>query len=242
MNNSKKILSIVIPAYNEEKFIGKLLSIITQLSLSDSGFEKEIIVVNDGSIDGTSNEVKKYPNVKLFEQSNKGKGAAVQYGIQTSTGHYILVQDADLEYDPVDILKMLSRIRSNEEVAVYGSRILGAINNNSSIIFRGKTKDQSFLPWFVNRSLSILILILYKKWISDPLTGYKMYPRSFLLSNPADTKGFETDHELTAKLIKNKIDILEVPVSYKPRTREEGKKIGPMDGFLAIVTLFKYRF
>jgi dolichol-phosphate mannosyltransferase len=236
-----KTLSIVIPAFNEEKFIGELLTIIDQVGVEQLGFQKEIIVVDDGSTDKTFQIASSFPAAKVIRQDNAGKGAAVQNGVRNSSGDFILIQDADLEYSPFDYLKMLEILGSNERLSVYGSRYL----NGESIgmgIFKRVSKKQTLGPWIANISLTIWTFILYGFWITDTLTAYKIYPSKIIKSFVIRTSGFESDHELTAKLIKEGIQIIEVPISYEPRTQEEGKKIRPIDGLIAIWTLLRFRF
>lgn len=236
-------VSIVIPAYNEEAFIAKLLERILQVPTESIGFTKEIIVVDDGSVDATSAQVARFPSARLIRQKNQGKGAAVQRGVREATGDYVLVQDADLEYSPDDYIPMLMALQDRGNVAVYGSRIKGVLRDHGRRWpFPGKKPGQSVGPWVMNRILSMFTLGLYGRWITDMLTGYKIYPRSFLSSITVRTAGFETDHELSAKLFKRNFTVREVPVSYLPRSREEGKKITPLDGLKALYVLLKFRF
>lgn len=236
-------VSIVIPAYNEEAFIGKLLETILPVDIQSIGFEREIIVVDNGSHDRTSEIVRQFPDVRLLRiEVNKGKGDGVRYGIQNATGDYILIQDADLEYDPHDYLPMLQPLLSAQGLTtIYGSRILGEIQKQSSFL-PGKQKDQSILNWGANICLSIWAWLLFGQWITDTLTGYKIYPAKLLQSFTIQTTGFETDHELTAKLIRSGVKIVEVPVGYTPRSVEEGKKIRYSDFFIALWTFFRFRF
>jgi len=237
-------ISILIPAFNEEAFIATLLDKLISIKTMEIGFEKEIIVINDGSTDNTSQIVAKYKEVLLINQSNNGKGSAVANGIQICTGNYILIQDADLEYEPNDIIIMLNKLmQCKEETAIYGSRILGVINKDGFFkIFPGKHKKQKIINWIANIILSIVTYILYRKWITDTLTGYKLYPAKIIKEFNIVTRGFETDHEITAKLIKKKIKIIEVPVGYIPRTTEEGKKIKAKDGLIALLTLIRFSY
>jgi glycosyltransferase involved in cell wall biosynthesis len=235
-------VSIVVPAYNEQAFIGALLEKLLRVDTAAAGFEKEIVVVNDGSRDRTAEIVAAIPGVRLISQNNQGKGAAVQRGVREATGDLVLVQDADLEYDPDDIPAMLRALGDGDRTAVYGSRILGVIAKNPNALLRGLAPGQQLAPWLTNRALSVLALILYGRWFTDLLTGYKIYPAAFLRGIQVKTSGFETDHELTAKLVKAGYAIREVPVSYRPRTVAEGKKIGPMDAVKAVWTLLCFRF
>lgn len=236
-------VSIVIPAYNEEAFISTLLGRILKVSTESIGFRKEIIVVDDGSADATSAKVTQFSMVRLIRQNNQGKGAAVQRGVREATGDYVLVQDADLEYNPEDYIPMLKALKGESDAAVYGSRIKGVIRDYGwRWPFPGKKPEQSIGPWVMNVVLSLFTFVLYGWWITDMLTGYKIYPRQFLGSITVKTAGFETDHELSAKLFKKHFKIREVPVSYLPRSQAEGKKITPLDGVKALYVLLKFKF
>ena len=234
-------LSIVIPAYNEELFIGTLLDTILAVDTESLGFEKEIIVVNDGSKDGTADSVRRFSSVKLIDQQNQGKGAAVQRGIREATGDFILVQDADLEYEPADYRPMLKAIQTGAS-CVYGSRTLGQLRALGWTATPGRHPEQGLGPWVAGLILSAVTFLLYWVWISDTLTAYKLYPRSVFGWMKVKTHGFETDHEITAKLVRASIRITEVPIAYHPRSVEEGKKIKASDGFMAIWTLLRFRY
>jgi glycosyltransferase involved in cell wall biosynthesis len=234
-------LSIIIPAYNEEQFIGTLLDTVLAVDTESLGFEKEIIVVNDGSKDGTADSVRCFPSVTLIDQPNQGKGAAVQRGIREATGDFILVQDADLEYEPADYRPMLEAIRAGA-ACVYGSRVLGQLRDHGWTATPGRHPQQGLGPWLAGLILSAVTFLLYWVWISDTLTAYKLYPRSVFGWMKVKTHGFETDHEITAKLIRAGIRITEAPISYHPRSVEEGKKIKASDGFIAIWTLLRFRY
>jgi len=239
----RRKVSIIVPAYNEEAFIGALLDKLLRVDTESAGFDKEIVVVDDGSRDRTGDIVTAKPDVLLITQEkNRGKGAAVQRGVREASGHFVLVQDADLEYEPTDIPAMLQALGPSNDTAVYGSRILGVLANHPHrVLLRGLAPGQQVAPWLVNRILSVLTLVLYGRWITDMLTGYKIYPTEFLRRIDVKTSGFETDHELSAKLIRSGYRIREVPVAYTPRSAAEGKKIGPIDGLLAVWTLLRYR-
>jgi|688.fasta_scaffold323253_2 dolichol-phosphate mannosyltransferase len=247
---SLKTVSIVIPAYNEEAFIGTLLTRIAVVATESVGFAKEVILVDDGSTDGTLTAAKQFREVVLVRQEpNQGKGRAVQRGIAESTGDYVLVQDADLEYDPADYVPMLAALvkaeqsNANMSYCVYGSRTMGAMRHSRRILLcPGRTQGQSFGPWFAGVLLSVWALLLYGRWITDTLTGYKVYPTRLLRSFDIKTNGFETDHEITAKLIRSGVKIIEVPVNYVPRSSFEGKKIAMRDGFVAVWTFLRFRF
>lgn len=234
-------LSIVIPAYNEAAFIGTLLEKMQEVDTQSIGFSKEIIVVDDGSSDNTAEIASCHAGVVVLRQRNQGKGAAVQAGIQRCTGDFILVQDADLEYDPRDYLPMLSALQPPISV-VYGSRFLGQIREKGWSGLPGRHPEQELGPWAAGLILSLWTFLLYGLWLTDTLTAYKIYPAEAMKAMRVRTKGFETDHEITAKLIKKGLKIREVPISYHPRTVEQGKKIKAIDGLIALWTLFRFRF
>ena len=241
-----KILSIIIPAYNEEKYISQLLDQIQSVDTEIIGFMKEIIVVDDGSTDQTRDLAHKVaigqPGTTVIHQDNQGKGNAVQRGVQEAKGDFVLVQDADLEYNPNDYIPMLKCL-INSRTSVYGSRILGQIKfYNRKFPFFGKHPGQDFGPWLAGVFLTIWVFILFGRWITDTLTAYKIYPIDVIREMDIVTHGFETDHEITAKLINNGIQIVEVPIKYYPRSFEEGKKIKMRDGFVAIWTFVRFRF
>ena len=232
------LLSIIVPVFNEEKNIGILIEKLLKLNFSETIFDKEIIVVNDGSNDGSREIIEKFDGIKLLNQENLGKGKAVQNGIKLAKGEYILIQDGDLEYDPENILQMCNAVKNSEKISVYGSRYRPLY----LYIIPKFYKNQNFSSYLANIFFMFLFIFLYARFISDPLTGYKLYVRDFFMNNVISSKGFEADHEITAKLIKQKYKIVEIPVNYKPRTKEEGKKINFFDAIKAIVTIIKYRF
>jgi dolichol-phosphate mannosyltransferase len=235
-------LSIVIPAYNEEAFIGKLLEKILKVPTEALGFRKEVLVVNDGSKDRTEEVVRQFSSVRCFTQvPNQGKGAAVQRGIREATGDYILIQDADLEYDPDDYLTLLRALSRGD--VVYGSRTLGQRRTQRGLtLFPGRHPNQGFGPWTAGVLLTLWTFLMYGRWITDTLTAYKLYPAGPVKNMKLQTRGFETDHEITARLIRSGHTIVEVPIEYYPRSAEEGKKIKPSDGLIAVWTLLRFRF
>lgn len=235
------LLSIVIPAYNEGAFIGSLLNRITDVDIESQGFEKEIIVVNDGSTDNTEEVVARFSHVRCFNQiPNQGKGKAVQRGIRESAGDYILIQDADLEYEPKDYVSLLKGLRRAD--VVYGSRVLGELERRKGFtLLPGKHPQQGIGPWLAGVLLTLWTALFYGLWITDTLTAYKLYPAGVVKNMKLRTSGFETDHEITAKLVRQGLTIAEVPIEYHPRSSEEGKKIKPSDGLIAIWTLLRFR-
>lgn len=234
-------LSIIIPVFNEQKTILKVLDNLSCVSIPN--VEKEIIVVDDGSTDNTYKLLNKYAENKngiivLKHQINKGKGAAVVTGIQKVKGDYIIIQDADLEYDPQFIPKLIQALNGSSDKVVYGTRL-----NRFPNLFRDEKNPLFLLHFLGNRLLSLLTSILYGQWITDMETGYKLFPKKALENINLNAKGFEFEPEITAKLIKKGYRILEIPIKTTPRGYNEGKKLNTItDGITALWTLIKYRF
>lgn len=225
-------LSIVIPAYNEERFIGTLLQKIRAVDLQSLGIAKEIIVVDDCSTDRTAEIAAQAPGVTVKRMPvNGGKGRAVRAGIEIATGDYLIIQDADLEYDPNDYVPMLQALLTGRGNVVYGSRYLG----------RGRHPNQSLAAYLGGRSLTLAALIFTGRYLTDTVTALKLFHRAELAEVPLHTSGFELDHEITAKMAHRGARIVEVPIRYSPRSREEGKKIGLRDWFVAVRTFLRYR-
>ena len=223
-------LSIVIPAYNEERFIGTLLEQIRAVDLQ--GIAKQIIVVDDCSTDRTAQIASAVQGVTLKRMPvNGGKGRAVRAGIEIATGDYLIIQDADLEYDPNDYIPMLQALVSGRGDVVYGSRYLG----------RGRHPNQSLAAYLGGRSLTFAALMCTGRYLTDTVTALKLFHRDQLAKVPLETSGFELDHEITAKMASRGARIVEVPIHYSPRSREEGKKIGLRDWFIAVRTFLRYR-
>jgi dolichol-phosphate mannosyltransferase len=226
------MLSIVIPAYNEERFIGTLLRQIKAVDLSRFALDREIIVVDDCSKDGTAAIVEAEPGVTLVRMPrNGGKGQAVRAGIARASGEYLIIQDADLEYDPNDYVPMLDALLSGRGTVVYGSRYMRG----------GRHANQSLAAYLGGRSLSLIALAFTGTWLTDTVTAYKLFHREQLAALPLETSGFELDHEITARMVARGARIAEVPIRYAPRTKAEGKKIGLRDWFIGFRTFWRYR-
>lgn len=236
-------LSIIIPVYNEEKTVLTVLKRLHEAVLR--GVEKEIIIVDDGSTDATASEIRSAKsadenrNIKIFRHSkNLGKGAAVRTGITKASGDYILIQDADLEYNPKDIPQLLLPMLQGRAKVVYGTRL-----NRLPNLSRDERTPQFFLHYLGNRFLSFITSMLYGQRITDMETGYKLFPKKALKDIVLRARSFDFEPEITAKLLKNGFAILEVPITTNPRGYDEGKKLNTFsDGFVAFWTLIKYRF
>jgi glycosyltransferase involved in cell wall biosynthesis len=229
-------LSIIVPVFNEEKTILNVISSLEKLVVP--AVTKEIIVVDDGSTDSTKDKIKKSKNIKAFFHSkNSGKGAAVKTGIKNATGEYIIIQDADLEYNPKYIEDLIKPILDKKTQVVYGTRLKRMPN------LKGEEKTLQFLThYFGNRFLSFITSLLYGQWITDMETGYKLFPKEALSGVRLNARGFELEPEITAKLMKKGYKVLEIPIRVKPRGYDEGKKINTLrDGLKAFFYLFKYR-
>jgi len=234
-------LSIVIPVFNEEKTISEIIRRVKDAKVP--GFEKEIIIVDDGSSDQTaskiSNAIKQNPHIKFLKhEKNKGKGAAIKTGVEKATGDYIIIQDADLEYNPKDIQRLILPIKNKTARVVYGTRL-----NRLPNLSRDEKTLQFLIHYLGNRFLSLLTSILYGQWITDMETCYKLFPRKALIGIKLNSRGFDFEPEITAKLMKKGYKILEISITTTPRGYEEGKKLNTIrDGTIALYTLIKYRF
>lgn len=230
-----KRLSIVIPAYNEERFIGTLLTRILAVDLTPYGLEKELIVVDDCSKDGTVDAVRPFSDVILCRhEQNGGKGRAVRTGIERATGDYLMIQDADLEYEPQDYVPMVKALLAKQADVVYGSRYTKGLVGS-------KYPEQSWPAYLGGRSLSIAALVCTGRYLSDTVTALKLFPRHLLNELDLQTAGFELDHEITSKVLARGCRIVEIPIQYFPRSREEGKKIGAKDWVRGLRTFWRYR-
>lgn len=232
-----KKLSIIIPVFNEEKTVNKLLKnlFFTKLPVK----QIEYIIVDDGSTDKSNSIIKSFKSkkIKVFtHKKNKGKGEAVRTGFKHATGDYLIIQDADLEYNPKDIAKLLKAV-SKEHPVVYGTRLKRLPN------FREDVRNFYLLHYLGNRFLSLITSILYGNWLTDMECCYKLFPKEALKGVTLEARGFEFEPEITAKLFKKGYTIAEVPITTKPRGYGEGKKIHAItDGSRALWTLLKYRF
>jgi len=235
-------LSIVIPVFNEEKTVSEILRRIEEVDLSQLGFEKEIIIVDDGSTDGTRQILKGFEDKYkvIYHSQNQGKGMATRTGLGRVTGDYVIIQDADLEYDPQDYKKLLSLAIQNKAEVVYGYRELNSKDKPSHWSYYDRLSRWSYyaggivLNWLTNIILGIKI--------KDESTCYKLFKTETIKSIPLESKRFEFCPEITAKVVKRGIKIYEVPISYTPRSKKEGKKINWRDGVVALWTLIKYKF
>lgn len=225
-----KLLSIIIPVYNEEGTIDEVLRRVFAVKLRD--WKKQVIVVDDGSTDKTGDRLaawKKTCTVILLPK-NQGKGAAVVRGLQEARGEVILLQDADLEYNPTDYAKLLSEFADPRVTVVYGSRFLGSHLSTMYLYALGN----KFVTWTTN--------VLYNTNITDMETGYKAFRRSVLGGITIRAKRFDFEPEFTAKILKSGHQIYEVPISYFGRKFSEGKKLTWRDGIVALGTLVYQRF
>ena len=223
-------LSVIIPAFNEAKTIQRVVDSVNSLEIC-----KQIIVVDDGSTDGTQEAIRAMQGLQgidiAFHLRNQGKGAAIQTGIRLALGDIVIVQDADLEYDPQDILRVIQPILDGETDVVFGSRYLSNCHQDQSVLHRfGNACLTGFSNWMTNQRLT------------DMETCYKAFRRELIQSIPIEQQRFGFEPEITAKLARKKILIREVPISYRSRSWQEGKKIGVADLFSTLWCIVRYRF
>jgi glycosyltransferase involved in cell wall biosynthesis len=223
-------LSIIVPVFNERSTVAEIVRRMRSVELS---VDREIVIVDDGSDDGTASVLTQLADstVRVLKHaSNRGKGAAIRTGLENATGDLVLVQDADLEYDPEDWPRLLAPLLKGRARVVYGSR------------FTGERRNMLFLHWVGNRFLSLVTNVLYNSTLSDMETCYKLFDRDVLDGIRLEANRFDFEPEFTAKVLRRGIRIYEVPISYAGREPDEGKKITWQDGVVALWTLVKYRF
>ncbi len=224
------LLSVIVPVFNERTTVGE---VIRRIRAVDLPVDVEVVVVDDGSSDGTDKVLAAMGDstVRVINHPhNKGKGAAVRTGLASVRGDLVLIQDADLEYDPADWSKLLEPILRGKAKVVYGSR------------FTGERKNMMPLHWIGNRFLSLVTNLLYSSTLSDMETCYKLFDRRALDGITIESDKFDFEPEITAKVLRRGYRIYEVPISYAGREADEGKKITWRDGFGALKALVKFRF
>lgn len=228
------IVSIIIPVYNERHLIPEVIEEV--IKTETSPFEKEIIIIDDGSTDGTrdllTNYTKNYPVKILTHTKNLGKASAIKSGLRIAKGDVILIQDGDLEYPPSEYQKLLSPFNDPEINVVYGSRFL----------YKKWPEKMKPENWLANKLFTGLINLLYNADLTDEGTAFKVFRRKILQEIEIKSRGFEFCPEVTAKLLKRGVKIIEVPVRYRARNKKEGKKPALIDGIKILWSIIKYRF
>lgn len=222
-------ITILIPVYNEKN---NLLEILKKVEDIDFGLEKEIILIDDYSTDGTRELYSQISHKVLYHEVNLGKGAALRTGLKEATGDIIIIQDADLEYNPEDYIPLVELVKNNSADVVYGSRLADTRNQGKFLL----------LSYLANITLSFIARLLFKTNITDMETCYKVFRADVIKDIQIESNRFDFEPEITAKILKKGIRYQECPISYNARTKGEGKKIGWKDGVQAIWALVKYRF
>jgi glycosyltransferase involved in cell wall biosynthesis len=224
-----RTLSVLIPVYNEKATLLELLRRVEAVALP---LDKEIIIVDDGSTDGTREILRELGSRAkvVFHEHNRGKGAALRTALEQATGEFAIIQDADLEYDPKDYAGLLVPLLDGRADAVYGSRFLG-----------GPHRVLFFWNYAANKFFTLLTNVLYNINLTDMGTCYKLFITEKLKAIPLESERFGIEAELTAKICKRRLRLYETPISYSGRTYEEGKKIAWTDGFSYIWCLLRYR-
>lgn len=232
------MLTIIVPVYNEKKTIRSIISKINQVK----NLKKQIIIIDDGSSDGTEIILKKeYLNSKkidkiIFHKKNKGKGAAIKSAQRFIKGEYVAIQDADLEYNPIDLKKIFNYMNKNKYDVVYGSRVLRKNKYENAQNFT------HFIRIWGNVFLTMASNLINKQNLTDAHTCYKVFKSSIFKNVRLKEKGFAFCPEVTTKVSKKKYFIKEIPISYNGRTYSDGKKITSFDGLIALYCLIKYRY
>ena len=244
------LLSIIIPVFNEKSLVCQLLDLVAGIDLGP-GIDKEILIVDDGSTDGTRTVVEEYVQQRLDKGFrllthgiNRGKGAAVRTGMESAHGEILIIQDADLEYDPQDIVRVIEPIRSGEAMVVYGSRILREKELGRSGVcglITGKHPHSYVLAYLGGVAITKFVNLLTGSRLTDEPTCYKCFHRSALEGIRIEQDDFAWEPEITMKLLNQGIQIHEIPIDYHPRKKEQGKKINWNDGLKALWTVWKYR-
>jgi glycosyltransferase involved in cell wall biosynthesis len=219
-------VSFIVPAFNEERTIGEVLERIAGLEL-----DTQVVVVDDGSTDGTGDLAAQHEGVLVLHQENQGKGAAIRNGLKHVDGEIVVIQDADMEYDPVEVPALIEPIERGVADVVYGSRLSGG------------RPQRAYLFWHLvgNRFLSLVTGVLYNTTLSDMETGYKAFRADVILDLPLRENDFAIEPEITGHICKRRLRVYELPISYYGRTYEEGKKITWRDGFKALWVLIRVR-
>lgn len=223
-----KKISILIPVYNEKD---SLLELLKRVESVDFGLEKEIILVDDFSTDGTKELYPQISHKILYHDINQGKGAALRTGLKEATGDIIIIQDADLEYNPEDYIPLVDYIKNDKADVVYGSRFADKRNKGNFL----------FLSFVANKTLTFITQILFGTKLTDMETCYKAFKAEVIKDIEIKSNRFDFEPEITAKVLKKKVRFHELPISYNARTNDEGKKIGWKDGVQAIFALIKFR-
>ncbi len=225
-------VSIIIPVYNEKDTLKELVKMVEKAQFC--GLTKEIILVDDASSDGSTEILREMQHEYkvLFHAKNQGKGAAIRTAVKEATGDYVVIQDADFEYQPDDYDRLLPLLINNEADVVYGSRFLSK-ENLEHFMLKNKIANQ-FLTFLTN--------ILFGSCVTDMETCYKAFKREYIQNISIKSNRFDFEPEITSKILKQKLKFKEVPISYKGRSHDEGKKINWKDGLHAIFALIKYRF
>jgi glycosyltransferase involved in cell wall biosynthesis len=219
-------LSVIVPIYNEEATLVRVMAALTEALP-----EAEFVYVNDGSKDKSLDILHKYarPEDKVLSKTNGGKGSAIRLGIENVMGDFCVIQDADLEYDPREIKELLKQAEETEDIIVFGSRFL--------------RKNPNIYPLYLlgNKVITLVANILFFVWLTDTYTCYKLFPTHILRKLPLKARGFELEAELTCYPLKQGYKIVEIPISYQPRSFEEGKKINWKDAVKGVMTMLRIR-